>query len=332
VSRRLASWLLGGAGLVVAVALALVATPARIWGYAHHAAWPGPAVAFAWALLTTTARGVRLSLLVGRRTTVDRAVAAATVAQLAVATLPWRLGELALVPALRAAGLPGSLRAISVLVVTRVLDLATLLVWGVAAAVLLGAPIGLAPFALLGLAGAVWLAWRAGSALLARLAGGWRRAPGRRRSLLRQALQARRELRRAGRSPVRFGGAVACSLLAWAGVWGLCVALIRAMGLDWPAGAVLLGVIGASLVAVVPVNAVGSFGTLEAGWAASLAATGASAGEALASGFAVHLWSLLFSVLLGGLAGIWLAARRSTTSASHGRDAATIQRSSDTGP
>jgi hypothetical protein len=324
-------WLLAAAGLAVAVTLALIATPDRIWEYARRVAWPGPAVAFAWAVLTAGARGVRLSLLVGRRTTVGRAVAAATVAQLAVATLPWRAGELALVPALRAAGLPGALRAISVLVVIRVLDVATLLAWGVAAAVLLGAPFGVAPLALLVLACGVWLAWVVGGALLSRVSGGWRRAPGLRRALLRQALQARRELRRAGRSPARLGGAVACSLLAWAGVWGLCVALVRAMGLDWSEGAVLLAVIGASLAAVVPINAVGSFGTLEAGWAASLAATGASAAEALASGFAVHLWSLLFSVVLGGLAGIALAVRRPTISISHGRTSPTIRRRSDTG-
>ena len=311
--------------------LALIATPERIWEYACQVSWPGPAVAFAWAVLTAVARGVRLSLLLGRRTSVDRAVAAATVTQLAVATLPWRAGELALVPALRAAGLPGTLRAISVLVVIRVLDVATLLVWGVAAAILLGASLGVAPVALLTLVGAAWLAWRAGGALLTRVAGGWRRVAGLRRATLRQALRARRELRQAARSPARLGGAVFCSLLAWVGVWGLCVALVRSMGLDWSAGAVLLAVIGASLAAVVPINAVGSFGTLEAGWAASLAATGASAGEALASGFAVHLWSLLFSVVLGGLAGLWLAARPPTTSTSERRTAATIRRDSDTG-
>jgi hypothetical protein len=267
VSRRLAPWLLGGAGLALAVALALIATPARIWEYARHATWPGPAVAFAWAVVIAGARGVRLSLLVGRRTPGHLAVAAATVAQLAVAILPWRVGELALVPALRAAGMPGTLRAVSVLVAIRVLDVATLLAWGVAAAVLLGAPPGVAPLALAGLGGAVWLAWRAGGAVLARVAAGWRRPTGPRRVVLRHALQARRQLRQAGRSPARLGGAVACSLLAWAGVWGLCVALVRSMGFGWPAGAVLLAVIGASLAAVLPINAVGSFGTLEAGWA-----------------------------------------------------------------
>ena len=330
-SRRLAPWLLGGAGLALAVALALTATPARIWEYARHASWPGLAAAFAWAVVIAGARGVRLSLLLGRRTPADLAVAAASVAQLAVSILPWRVGELALVPALRAAGLPGTLRAISVLVVSRVLDVAILLAWGIAAAVLLGAPLGVAPLALAFLAGAVWLAWRVGGALLARIAATWRRPPGLRRAFLRHALQARRELRHAGRSPARFGGAVACSLLAWAGVWGLCVALIRSMSLDWPAGAVLLAVVGASLAAAVPINAVGNFGTLEAGWAASLAATGASAADALASGFAVHLWSLLFSAVLGALAAFWLVARRSMTPVSHERDAASIRRSSDTG-
>ena len=69
------------------------------------------------------------------------------------------------------------------------------------------------------------------------------------------------------------------------------------MGLEWPPDSILLGMIGAALGASLPLNAVGTFGTQEAGWAAALATVGVPAKAALAAGFASHSWSVAFAAV-----------------------------------
>jgi uncharacterized membrane protein YbhN (UPF0104 family) len=145
---------------------------------------------------------------------------------------------------------------------------------------------------------------------LRRAARRWRRAGGVRRRTLRQLLQVRRELREAARSPLRAAGALLLSVAVWGGIWLYTTALVRAMGLTWPAAAVLLGVVGGAVGGALPVNALGSFGTQEAGWTAALAAVGVPAADALAAGFAAHLFSLTFNAVLGALGAACLALGR----------------------
>jgi uncharacterized protein (TIRG00374 family) len=60
----------------------------------------------------------------------------------------------------------------------------------------------------------------------------------------------------------------------------------------------------AALASVLPLNSFGSFGTQEAGWAAGLLLMGFSRENAISSGFATHLLTLAYMLLLGGVS--WL--------------------------
>ncbi len=58
----------------------------------------------------------------------------------------------------------------------------------------------------------------------------------------------------------------------------------------------------AALASVLPINSLGNFGTQEAGWATGLILLGYPQETALTSGFATHLLSLSYFLVLGGLA------------------------------
>ena len=272
----------------------------------------GLVLGFAWATAVLLLRGLRLGLLSGSRLGVTRATAVIASSQLPVIVLPMRLGELAFFPALRAAGIRGGMRGLGFLILTRALDIAALLLWALAVGLWMGVP-GLATAAGLaaGAAVAIYTALRvtrAARRLLfrARHGSAWRRR------LIVQGLRVRRELIWITRSPWRAAVVVACSLAAWAGVWQLTLALVHGMGLTWSPAAILLGVIGAAMGASIPLNAVGSFGTQEAGWAAALATLGVAPSAALAAGFASHSWSVVFAALHWIVAApfLWLRHRR----------------------
>ncbi len=309
------SWGLAAAGLLLAVVLLIVAEPAEVLALARHARWRGLLVALAGTALLTALRGARLAVLTRGAVGFPRATAAAAAAQLATGVLPLRLGELAMIPLLSAAGLPGSLRALSVLVLARVLDVVAVLIWTTVAAASFGGhpAFGLALLALL--AAALAAAWIATARAMRRIARRWRHSAGWRVRALRQLLRARRELAALVRSPVRAGAAVVLSVAAWAVIWAVTVALLRAMGLVWPLAPVLLGVLGAAFGSALPIGSVGSFGNQEAGWVAALAAAGVEARTALAAGFACHLWSLVFAAALGAGGLLYLSAARREPSA-----------------
>jgi uncharacterized protein (TIRG00374 family) len=89
------------------------------------------------------------------------------------------------------------------------------------------------------------------------------------------------------------------SIAAWLSLFGTFWALLQAMGFQaFSLPEVVIGSTGAVLTNLLPVNAVGSWGTLEAGWTAGFAIIGMAADEGIASGFVVHLWTLLFAVTL----------------------------------
>ncbi|MDD5562252.1 MAG: lysylphosphatidylglycerol synthase domain-containing protein [Thermoanaerobaculaceae bacterium] len=314
--RRRASWWLGGAGLALALALLGAAEPREVVALAAHARWPYLAAAFALTCVLTAVRGLRLRLLAGRELRPLRAAEVAAAAQLANAALPLRLGELAMVPLLQAAGVPGTVRGLSVLVVVRVVDLLALVAWAALAGGLAGGSPAAAVVTLVLLAGILAAGWAAGVRTLRRLALAWRRRPGWRRRSLAQLLRVRRELRRLARSPLRGGAVAALSVAVWGGIWGVTWALVRAIGLDWAPLPLLVGVVGAGVGSSLPVNFVGSFGSQEAGWTAALAGVGVEPRAALAAGFACHLWSLVFTLALGLAGTVGLAARQPGTSPS----------------
>lgn len=307
---------MAGLGLALVSALLIVAKPGNVIAMARGAHLRGLAPAFGWAVGLTLLRGVRLRLLAGDRLGTDRGVAVAAAAQFAVGVMPLRLGDLALVPLLALAGVPGTVRGLSFLLLVRILDAGAVIAWGTLDALATGGQPTLTILAMVGLAGGLAvMAWAATSAL-SLVAKRWRRRFGWRRTVLRQSLEVRRELRGLGRSPARAVVCVVTSMLVWATIWAGSVALLRAMGLDWPAGAVLGGVIGAAVASSLPVNVIGTFGTQEAGWAAALVGAGVSPGAALSAGFASHLWTLVFQTALGVSGLIYLALRQSGNSES----------------
>jgi uncharacterized membrane protein YbhN (UPF0104 family) len=314
--HKRAPWWFAAVGAALALGLLFLAKPASVLEMTARVRLPALLVALLGTLALMVIRGTRLSLLAGRRLAPTRAVAVVAVTQLASGLLPLRLGELSLVPLLGAAGLPGTIRGLSLLVLARVLDLAALLVWVVVAAALIGgspavAVLGLAflllafPLAVAG--GQRWLRWAAQS---------WRTRRGWRRRVLLQLLRVRGELVLVVRSPARAWGCVALSLFVWGAIWGVTVALLRGMAITWPPGPVLLGVLGAALGSSLPVNSVGNFGTQEAGWAAALSGVGVPPRQALAAGFASHLWILIFSVVLGAAGAAYLVRIQPGSSAS----------------
>jgi hypothetical protein len=310
------SWWLAALGAAVAVVLFVAAEPGSVLALASRARVPHLLAALLLTVALVVIRGLRLSLLAGRQLPPLRGAAVAAAAQVAAGVLPLRLGELALIPLLRAAGFPGAVRGLSILVFVRVFDLTALLVWAVAATALVGGSPAAALAGLAILAVASPLAAALGLRWLRRSARGWRRRPGWRRRVLMQLLRVRRELVLVARSPLRAGGCAALSLLLWPAIFGVTVALLRGMGLDWPPGPVFLGVVGASLGAMLPVNSVGNFGTQEAGWAAALSVVGVPARQALASGFACHLWALLLLVPVGAAGVAYLIGTQPGRSAS----------------
>ncbi len=279
------AWPLLLLGLLVAMGLLVVAKPGRVVSLAAQAHPAGLAAALVATAAVTVLRGLRLRVVVGPSLSTSQALGVHAVTQLATSVVPMRLGEAAILPLLHRAGVPGLLRGFSVALTVRLLDLLALLTWASAATVVRTRTVSKNPAAL-------------GQSLVGWAVRRLRRASPRRRRILRQILRVRGELRRLVATPRRAAAAVALSLAAWGGVWGVTVLLLRAMNLHWPATSVLWGTLGAAAGAALPINAVGNFGSLEAGWTAALAAVGIPAGEALAAGFATHAWSLVFNALL----------------------------------
>lgn len=327
-SRSLA---LGLIGLVLAVALVLLARPARIVALVGTARLPGVAVALLWACGVLLARSVRLAVLLAPNLPVVRAAAVVSVSQCAASVLPLRLGELALPPLLEVAGVPGLVRGLAYAVLVRLLDVAALVIWTTVAVLALGTPASAGAILALMLV-AVTVAVISGQRLLPPLVRRWRVAGRLRRASARQLLQVRREIRLLRRSPTRALLALATSVAVWGGLWGLTATLLTAMGRHWPAPAVLASVVGAAVGSSLPINAVGSFGSLEAGWTAAAAAFGIPAGQALADGFATHLWSLAFSLLFAVPGLVFLALSHPGSTLSRVRATLTQRRRNSGGP
>lgn len=297
-------------GLILMIALLGLASPGEVLARLVGVGWAHLAAAFAWAAAVAVLRAMRLRLLVGPALSLPRSVGVVTVTQAAVSVLPLRLGELSLVWLLRRSGVPGTVRGLSFLVVLRAMDTGALLAWAAALSMVAGMRLGARATFLAGALVLLAIAVLVATRVLEWTVRAWRSRPGWRRRMLRQVLAVRRELRVRAASRGRVLLMMAASLAIWAGSWGQTVALVRGMGLEWPASAILAGVIGAAVTSAVPVTTVGSFGTLEAGWALALAAAGVPAAKALAVGFATHLWSVGFSVVLAAVGWIPLGLPR----------------------
>ncbi len=219
--------------------------------------------------------------------------------------LPAKLGELSyVVYSGRALGVRAG-TALAVLVVARVLDLATLALGMGSACLVVSGPGWLVPAGVAGMGlgvvllvagwhgqwfvrAGVWASrvtrldrWRAGAKVIERVEG------------LGVALE---EAAR-GR---KLGGAVALSVAAWVCVFCFCAVLARGLGIGGIGFAeVVFGSGLAMLTSLVPLSAFASVGTLEAGWVVGFGVFGVGRELALATGAGLHVVQLVNVAGLG---------------------------------
>jgi len=99
----------------------------------------------------------------------------------------------------------------------------------------------------------------------------------------------------------------ALTLAAWLLVYGTFHALLLAFGVATTGARTVLGATAGIVASVLPVQGLGSFGTLEAGWAAGMALIGMDLPTAVATGVGVQVFTFSYAMLLGTLG--WLGLR-----------------------
>ncbi len=277
------------------------------------------------ALYVLRALRFRVLLPAGRRPAFGRLLSITASYTMAALILPAKLGEASFVVyADRAAGVPAA-EGVACLLVSRLLDFATLaLGMSVACLVLWGThaypqlpwlgPLGAALFPvsliLFGASARGDLLVRA-TAHVSRHLGLARSGPG--AKLLAGGERLATALRAAG-TKGRLLGAALLSLPAWGCVFLFCAVLARGLGLP-PETSLAQATFGsglAILTSLLPVSAFANFGTLEAGWVLGFHALGVSTDLAYSTGVGLHLVQLANAVLLGllGHVGMALAAER----------------------
>jgi len=109
-----------------------------------------------------------------------------------------------------------------------------------------------------------------------------------------------------------FVAAVVWTALQWLATFAFFWASLAAVGLSLGPADVIVGSSAAIVAGVAPVAGIGSFGTLEGGWAAGFVLVGLPAGAAVASALVMSGTSFGFALVLAGIAWIWLSRRRSS--------------------
>ncbi len=118
-------------------------------------------------------------------------------------------------------------------------------------------------------------------------------------------LEAVRTLSRRG-----FFGALVWTVLQWAALFVTFWATLAASGIQLGPAEVVAGSTAAIIAAAVPVGGIGSFGTLEGGWAAGFVLVGVARGPALASALVASGSSFAFVLLLAAISWAVLGRRR----------------------
>jgi len=232
--------------------------------------------------------------------------------------LPFRTGELAYAILIRRAGTAGLGESLLVLLLVRVIDSTCVVILFAAALALhqgtylgdrrLG--VGAAVVAaLLGILVILALAplLRFALRLLRRVLGGLADRPRVARVLERagDAVRAFGEVRR--RTVVLVA---LLSMLLWLLTFGGFFAMMRAFYMPVGVAQTVLGSTAAVVTGFLPIGGIGSFGTLEAGWALGFALVGLDQTRAIASGFGVSITTFVYGAALGLLG--WIGLRLST--------------------
>jgi uncharacterized membrane protein YbhN (UPF0104 family) len=233
--------------------------------------------------------------------------------------LPFRTGELAYAFLVRRAGTAGLGESLLVLLLLRILDsTCVVILFAVALAFHQGVYLGdrrigiLAALVAAALGVVVVLALgpllRLALRVVRRVLGGLARRP-----------RVERLLDRAGEAVAAFGGvrrrtvlfAALLSMLLWLLTFGGFFAIMRAFYMPVGVAQTVLGSTAAVVTGFLPIGGIGSFGTLEAGWALGFALCGLDQTRAITSGFGVSITTFIYGAALGLLG--WIGLRLGRT-------------------
>lgn len=91
------------------------------------------------------------------------------------------------------------------------------------------------------------------------------------------------------------------SIGVWACNFGMSIVVVHGLGYQMSVWVILLAAVVSAFSAVLPINSIGSWGTMELGWSGALIFQGISVEEAIASGVAMHLILFFYAVVLGSM-------------------------------
>ena len=99
------------------------------------------------------------------------------------------------------------------------------------------------------------------------------------------------------------------SMLVWASLYLVNYALINAMGINISFWSVIFVSTFPVFTTILPIQALGGFGTIEGGWTIGFMAIGLSKEIAIASGFSLHIIAYMYFFILGGFGTLMLKTK-----------------------
>ncbi|MBN1770363.1 MAG: flippase-like domain-containing protein [Deltaproteobacteria bacterium] len=144
-----------------------------------------------------------------------------------------------------------------------------------------------------------------GSRLARTLAARWRARRPRWSAKLERAAETLAAVRAVSRRA--FASAAVWTLMLWLTTFVSCWATMAAMRVPVEPAAVVVGSTAAILASVVPIGGIGSFGTLEGGWAAGFVLVGVAPADAVASALVLSGTTFAFTMVAAGVS--WLRLR-----------------------
>jgi uncharacterized membrane protein YbhN (UPF0104 family) len=106
--------------------------------------------------------------------------------------------------------------------------------------------------------------------------------------------------------PRQYADLMLSSLAVWVSSFAMLHVLLLGLGVHVASSQTLIGATAATLTSVLPINSLGNFGTLEAGWVGGFLLVGMNPDTALSTGFAVHLQALVYAFVFGLPAWAWV--------------------------
>jgi uncharacterized membrane protein YbhN (UPF0104 family) len=279
---------------IIAVTIALGAVLVR-WIDLHELATflapehlPGLAVAGIFFVAVNVIRGIRIAKLttkyLGLSVDIVSGIGLATVTNLANHVLPLRLGDVVYVTLSRSVFRVPIVQGAGVLLTMRIYDL-----------------IGLTLLALAGLAGAPQIAAHVSWWVLALAAAALLAVAVRLDLVFAIAAKVIPKLKDAipfTKEPAFVASSLVYSVSIWtAQAVGFAI-MLRVFGIDVGIAPMVVATSIANLAATLPLSALGTFGALEAGWAAGFIAMGVDAKAATTSGLAAHIVMVAVNVVL----------------------------------